>query len=77
MSFFGFENNNLEQERQNFMQGGLDAGSSQNVAEFTWGEDSYDNLAQGDNSAEDDLNDVTFAGGEIGMRFPSHTVPRV
>ena len=45
MSFFGFDQaQDLEEERRKFLAGG--AGKQEDVAVFTWGEESYDGLGE-------------------------------
>lgn len=42
----------------------------ENIAEFTWGEDSYDGLGDALQEARDDLNDETFGStGPVGTRL--------
>lgn len=64
MSFFGIDNNDLENEKRKYLNGNLDDGSD--IPVYTWGTDGYDGL--GDALQEgDDLNDETFGGtGPIG-----------
>lgn len=67
MSFFGLEQNDLEKEKQNFLDGGLQ--ESEDVAVYTWGEDSYDGLGDALQEGGDELNDETFGGtGAVGER---------
>lgn len=61
MSFFGLEQNDLEKDKQNFLDGGLR--ESEDVAVYTWGEDSYDGLGDALQEGGDELNDETFGGG--------------
>jgi DNA topoisomerase 2-associated protein PAT1 len=65
MSFFGFEQNNiLEREKQQFLRGGK---PQEDLAVYTWGEESYDGLGDALQEGGDDLNDETFgATGEVG-----------
>jgi DNA topoisomerase 2-associated protein PAT1 len=66
MSFFGFEQNDLEREKQKFLEGGTH--ESEDVAVYTWGEDSYDGLGDALQEGGDELNDETFGGmGNVGM----------
>ncbi|KAJ7504532.1 topoisomerase II-associated protein PAT1 [Mycena galericulata] len=67
MSFFGFEENNLEEERQRIRNGG--AHENEDVAVYTWGEESYDGLGDALQEGGDDLNDETFGGGTVGKDF--------
>lgn len=66
MSFFGLEKNDLEKDKQNFLEAGLQ--ESEDVAVYTWGEDSYDGLGDALQEGGDELNDETFgaSGGNIG-----------
>ena len=65
MSFFGFETNSLEGEKRKFLESGLQ--ESEDLAVYTWGEDSYDDLGDALVEGGDDLNDETFGGtGEVG-----------
>jgi DNA topoisomerase 2-associated protein PAT1 len=65
MSFFGFEQNDLEQEKKRFVEGGLH--ESEDVAVYTWGEESYDGLGDALQEGGDDLNDETFGQtGQVG-----------
>lgn len=65
MSFFGLEENDLERDKQKFLDGGLR--QSEDVAVYTWGEDSYDGLGDALQEGGDDLNDETFgATGAVG-----------
>ena len=64
MSFFGIDNNDLENEKRRYLEGNLDDGSD--IPVYTWGTGRYDGL--GDALQEgDDLNDETFGGsGPVG-----------
>lgn len=65
MSFFGFQENNLEEERQRIRNGG--SGANEDVAVYTWGEESYDGLGDALQEGGDDFNDETFGGtGSVG-----------
>ena len=64
MSFFGLENNSLEDEKARFLEGGLH--ESEDVAVYTWGEESYDGLGDALQEGGDDLNDETFGVGTVG-----------
>lgn len=67
MSFFGFEENDLEKEKQRFLQGATQ--NTEHLAEFTWGEESYDGLGDALQEGGDELNDETFgSGGAVGAR---------
>ncbi|KAJ7812857.1 topoisomerase II-associated protein PAT1 [Mycena leptocephala] len=68
MSFFGFQENNLEEERQRIRNGGTR--EDEDVAVYTWGEESYDGLGDALQEGGDDLNDETFGGtGNVGKDF--------
>ncbi|KAG1748772.1 topoisomerase II-associated protein PAT1 [Suillus occidentalis] len=76
MSFFGFERSNLEQEKKKFSEGGLQ--ESEDLAVYTWGEESYDGLGDALLEGGDELNDETFGGtGAVGkdFDFTSQTLP--
>ena len=67
MSFFGFEQGDFEKERSQFVGGGLH--ESEDIAVYTWGEESYDGLGDALQEGGDELNDETFgAGGGIGEK---------
>jgi len=67
MSFFGLEQKDLERDKQNFLDGGLQ--ESEDVAVYTWGEDSYDGLGDALQEGGDELNDETFGGtGAVGEK---------
>lgn len=60
MSFFDLP------ETQKYFEGGLH--EAEDVAVYTWGEESYDGLGDVLQEGGDDLNDETFGGtGPIGM----------
>ncbi|KAI5124196.1 hypothetical protein M0805_005047 [Coniferiporia weirii] len=68
MSFFGLENNTLEEERRRFLAGGLR--EEEDIAVYNWGEDGYDGLGNALQEGGDDLNDETFGGaGPVGKDF--------
>ncbi|EEB91885.1 hypothetical protein MPER_09688, partial [Moniliophthora perniciosa FA553] len=70
MSFFGFEETDLEKEKQKFLQGKLDPSEGENLAVYTWGEESYDGLGDALEEGGDELNDQTFGGtGAVGKDF--------
>ncbi|KAH8832835.1 topoisomerase II-associated protein PAT1 [Flagelloscypha sp. PMI_526] len=76
MAFFGFENNDLENERQRFLHGGL--GEAEDLPEVTWGEESYDGLGDTLQEGGDELNNETFGGsGAVGkdFDFTAQTLP--
>jgi hypothetical protein len=65
MAFFGFQENNLEEERQRIRNGG--ARENEDVAVYTWGEESYDGLGDALQEGGDDFNDETFgSSGAVG-----------
>lgn len=65
MSFFGFESNDLEKEKRQFLDGGpLD----EDVPEYTWGSENYDGLGTALQERGDNYNDETFGGdAPVGM----------
>lgn len=65
MSFFGFEQTNrLQEEKRRFLEA---KGEQEDLAIYTWGEDSYDGLGNALLEGGDELNDETFGGsGEVG-----------
>ncbi|KAG0705559.1 topoisomerase II-associated protein PAT1 [Suillus ampliporus] len=76
MSFFGFETSNLEQEKKKFLEGGLQ--ETEDLAVYTWGEESYDGLGDALLEGGDELNDETFGGtGAVGkdFDFTNQTLP--
>lgn len=69
MSFFGIDNNDLENEKRNYLDGTLDDGSD--IPVYTWGTDRYDGLGDVLQEGGDDLNDETFGGtGPVGVSRP-------
>ena len=50
----------MERDKQKFLDGGLR--ESEDVAVYTWGEDSYDGLGDALQEGGDELNDETFGG---------------
>lgn len=65
MSFFGFDDNNLENDRQRFLRG--EQPNNQPIPEYTWGAEGYDGLGDTLQEGGDDLNDETFgSSGPIG-----------
>ena len=68
MSFFGFDQpNSLEDEKRKFLEGRLDGAQQEDLAVYTWGEESYDGLGDALQERGDELNDETFGGiGEVG-----------
>jgi DNA topoisomerase 2-associated protein PAT1 len=73
MSFFGFEQTNrLQQEKQKFLDGKVE---QEDLAVYTWGEDSYDGLSDALLEGGDELNDETFGGTEqVGKFYPQSAV---
>ncbi|KAG5650360.1 hypothetical protein H0H81_012506, partial [Sphagnurus paluster] len=76
MSFFGFETNDLEQEKLGFKQ----SGGLEDVAVYTWGEEGYDGLGDLLQEERNELNDETFGGDlDVGKDFdfsaPTHIDP--
>jgi len=71
MSFFGFEQTNrLQEEKRRFLEG---KGVQEDLAVYTWGEDSYDGLGDALLEGGDELNDETFGGtGEVGKFLSSN-----
>ncbi|KAK7686235.1 hypothetical protein QCA50_010455 [Cerrena zonata] len=72
MSFFGFtQANDLEEERRRYLEGPPNGGGQQeDVAVYTWGEESYDGLGDALQEGGDELNDETFGGGgSVGKDF--------
>ncbi|KAF8511840.1 topoisomerase II-associated protein PAT1 [Hysterangium stoloniferum] len=69
MSFFGFDDNNdtLEEEKEKFMRGGLEA--EEGLAVYNWGESDYDGLGEALQEGGDELNDETFGVGPVGKDF--------
>ncbi|TFK71608.1 hypothetical protein BDN72DRAFT_817099 [Pluteus cervinus] len=66
MSFFGFEQNDLEQERRKFLEGTF----NEDIAVYNWGEENYDGLGDVLQEGGDELNDETFGGaGAVGKDF--------
>ncbi|KAL0579270.1 DNA topoisomerase 2-associated protein pat1 [Marasmius crinis-equi] len=63
MSFFGFEQTDLEKEKQQFLHGKLNASDINDLSVHVWGEESYDGLGDALEEGGDDLNDQTFGGG--------------
>lgn len=65
MSFFGFENNNLEEEKRRFLAGDLP--QDEDIAVYNWGTEDYDGLGNALQEGGDDFNDETFGGtGPVG-----------
>ncbi|KAI0046018.1 hypothetical protein FA95DRAFT_1680073 [Auriscalpium vulgare] len=68
MSFFGFEDNDpLQREKQKFLAGKK---TEEDLAVYTWGEESYDGLGDALLEGGDELNDETFgSSGAVGRDF--------
>ncbi|OCH93671.1 hypothetical protein OBBRIDRAFT_790021 [Obba rivulosa] len=85
MSFFGFAEKNLESEKRRFLEDAARGAREEDLAVYTWGEDSYDGLGDALQEGGDELNDETFGGtGAVGKDFDfsnttllddSHTKP--
>jgi len=70
MSFFGIDNNDLENEKRKYLEGQLDDGSD--IPIYTWGTERYDGLGDALQEGGDNLNDETFGGnGPVGASDPS------
>ncbi|KAI0675738.1 topoisomerase II-associated protein PAT1 [Trametes maxima] len=70
MSFFGFEQNDLENEKRKFLEGRLSGAPQEDLAVYTWGEESYDGLGDALLEGGDELNDETFGlSGPVGKDF--------
>lgn len=69
MSFFGFDQpNSLEDEKRKFLEEGLQGPQQDDLAVYTWGEESYDGLGDALHERGDELNDETFGGTDkVGM----------
>ena len=69
MSFFGIDNNDLENEKRKYLEGNLDDGSD--IPVYTWGTDRYNGMGDALQEGDDDLNDETFGGtGPVGTFNP-------
>lgn len=66
MSFFGFEQQDIEAEKRRFLEQSSRDVQPEDVAVYTWGEDSYDGLGDALQEAGDDQNDETFGVAEVG-----------
>ena len=65
MSFFHFDQ--AQQEKQRFLQVKRE---QEDLAVYTWGEDSYDGLGDALQEGGDELNDETFGGtDQVGKFF--------
>ncbi|KAF9244670.1 glycoside hydrolase family 13 protein [Melanogaster broomeanus] len=74
LDFLG-ETSSLEQDKKNFLAGGLQ--ESEDLAVYTWGEDSYDGLGDALQEGGDELNDETFGTtGAVGQSITS-SVPEI
>jgi len=71
MSFFGFEEKDLERQKQQFQE----ASFEEEVPVFTWGEESYDELGDALQEGGDELNSETFGNvGVVGKDFDFSSV---
>jgi Topoisomerase II-associated protein PAT1 len=69
MSFFGFEQiDRLQQAKQRFLEEKIE---QEDLAVYTWGEDSYDGLGNALQEGGDELNDETFGGTDDVGKFLS------
>ena len=69
MSFFGIDNNDLENEKRKYLEGQLDDDSD--IPVYKWGTDRYNGLGDALQDGGDDLNDETFGGtGPVGASDP-------
>ena len=69
MSFFGIDNNDLENEKRRYLEGNLDDGSD--IPVYTWGTGRYESMGDALQEGGDDLNDETFGGtGPVGAFHP-------
>ncbi|THV05364.1 hypothetical protein K435DRAFT_961132 [Dendrothele bispora CBS 962.96] len=67
MSFFGFDQPDLEREKLRFLEGELN--SNEDIPTYTWAEN-YDGLGDALQEGGDELNDETFGGiGTVGKDF--------
>ena len=65
MAYFGFQETDLEAEKQKFLQGALK--EDEDIAVYNWGQDNYDELGSALQEGGDELNDETFGGtGPVG-----------
>ncbi|KAI0642169.1 topoisomerase II-associated protein PAT1 [Trametes meyenii] len=70
MSFFGFEQNDLENEKRKFLERRPPGNPHEDLAVYTWGEESYDGLGDALLEGGDELNDETFGlSGPVGKDF--------
>ncbi|TDL23786.1 hypothetical protein BD410DRAFT_820717 [Rickenella mellea] len=68
MSFFGFEHDDLEDERKKFLDGNLR--EEEDIAVYNWGQDDFDGLGNALQEGNDELNDETFGGNDpVGKDF--------
>jgi len=63
MSFFGSEQSDLEKEKAAFLRGA--SHESEDIAVYTWGEESYDGLGDVLQERGDELNDETFGSDGV------------
>ncbi|KAG7093875.1 hypothetical protein E1B28_007514 [Marasmius oreades] len=70
MSFFGFEETDLEKEKQQFLHGQLRSSDTDDLTVYTWGEESYDGLGDALEEGGDERNNETFGStGTVGKDF--------
>lgn len=68
MSFFDFQQNDLEQHKPKSFDGRPH--QSEDMAVYNWGDENYDGLGDALQEGGDDLNDETFGGsGNVGEIF--------
>ena len=66
MSFFGFESNDLEQDKKKFLEGHRP--ENEDIAVYNWGQEDYGGLGNALLEGGDENNDETFGGaGPVGM----------
>lgn len=79
MSFFGIDNNDLENEKRKYLEGTPDDDSD--IPVYTWGTERYDGLGEVLQEGGDDLNDETFGGagpvGAFDLLCPWRPTPNV
>jgi DNA topoisomerase 2-associated protein PAT1 len=65
MAFFGFQETDLEAEKQKFLHGGFK--EEEDIAVYNWGQEDYDGLGNALQEGGDELNDETFGStGPVG-----------
>jgi DNA topoisomerase 2-associated protein PAT1 len=71
MSFFGFESNDLEEDRRKFLDRSLH--KKEDLAVYDGlGEEGYDGLGDALQEGGDELNDETFGGSGVVGQSPPH-----